>query len=91
MTSTHGLTQQVGSGSYTRAHPLYWVWQAKKKRGQLGKVFMDVEVFVLWAEDNGWKYGRQIRRHNPKRPCTPKNCYVHTVIVSGVKKWKKGG
>lgn len=74
--NVHGLTIKDETGR-TVAHPLYWVWQEKKKHYPMADEWADVAVFVEWAESAGWKKGNNIRRFYVHEPYGPQNCYVH--------------
>lgn len=74
--NVHGLTVKDESGR-TIAHPLYWVWQEKRKHYEMVPKWTDVAVFVEWAEKMGWERGNSIRRFYVEAPYGPTNCYVH--------------
>ena len=79
----HGLTLKDKEGK-TKAHPLYWVWHAKRKQYTLDPAWEYEGDFFEWCMANGWEKGTQIRRHDTTLPYGPDNCYVH------VPKRKKG-
>ena len=75
--SVHNLTFK-GLDGKTVAHPLYWVWHAKKKAYPMCRDWEDSALeFYDWCLSNGWKRGDSIRRHDPNWSFNPTNCYVH--------------
>ena len=74
---SHGLTA-TGDDGKPRVHPLYWVWQEKKKQYDMCDEWSDsVLEFYEWCITNQWEKGNSIRRYDTEEEFCPSNCYIH--------------